>query len=140
MLAFALWDGRDRLVLLARDPFGIKPLYYAADQGQFRFASQVKALLSGGVDGQISPAGVVSFLTWGLRDRAPHLVSINQSLSLLAQPWYSMRTDERSRRLTTIRYRPYAAMCRRRPQGGPCEMRFSIAFTIISWPMCPSAG
>src|SRR5215208_106776 len=79
MLAFALWDGRDRLVLLARDPFGIKPLYYAADQGQFRFASQVKALLSGGVDGQISPAGVVSFLTWGLRDRAPHLVSINQS-------------------------------------------------------------
>src|SRR5215203_4217083 len=65
MLAFALWDGRDRLVLLARDPFGIKPLYYAADQGQFRFASQVKALLSGGVDGQVSPAGVVSFLTWG---------------------------------------------------------------------------
>jgi hypothetical protein len=52
-------------VLLARDPFGIKPLYYAADRGQFRFASQVKALLSGGVDGQISPAGVVSFLTWG---------------------------------------------------------------------------
>jgi len=65
MFAFALWDGRERLVLLARDPFGIKPLYYAADGGQFRFASQVKALLSGGVDGQISPAGVVSFLTCG---------------------------------------------------------------------------
>ena len=46
MFAFALWDGRERLVLLAWDPFGIKPLYYAADQGQFRFASQVKALLS----------------------------------------------------------------------------------------------
>src|SRR5215208_2337719 len=65
MLAFALWDGRERLVLLARDPFGIKPLYCAADQGRFRFASQVKALLSGGVYGQISSAGGVSFLTWG---------------------------------------------------------------------------
>jgi len=33
---------------LARDPFGIKPLYYADDGKTFRFASQVKALLAGG--------------------------------------------------------------------------------------------
>lgn len=48
MYAFGIWDaGRQRL-LLARDPFGVKPLYYAAGGGTFRFASQARALLSGG--------------------------------------------------------------------------------------------
>ncbi len=37
-----------RSLFLARDPYGIKPLYYAAAGGVFRFASQVKALLAGG--------------------------------------------------------------------------------------------
>jgi len=136
MFAFALWDGRERLVLLARDPFGMKPLYYMADQGQFRFASQVKALPSGGVDGQVSPTGVVSFLTWGYVTES-HTWYRSIKAVPAGSTWYSMRTDERSRRLTTIRYRPYAAMCRRRRQGGPCVMRFSIAFTMISWLMCP---
>lgn len=39
-----------RQLLLARDPHGIKPLYYADDGGTLRFASQVKALLAGGAD------------------------------------------------------------------------------------------
>jgi asparagine synthase (glutamine-hydrolysing) len=65
MFAFALWDGQIGSLLLARDPFGIKPLYYAAEKDQFRFASQVKALLAGGVDATPSPAGVVSFYLWG---------------------------------------------------------------------------
>lgn len=65
MFAFALWDDRERSVLLARDPFGIKPLYYTSDNGQFCFASQVKALLAGGIDATVNPAGVASFLIWG---------------------------------------------------------------------------
>ena len=65
MFAFALWDTRERTLLLARDPFGIKPLYYADDGHSFRFASQVKALLAGGVDDTRDPAGIVSFLLWG---------------------------------------------------------------------------
>lgn len=65
MFAFALWDGRERSLLLARDPFGIKPLYYTVQREQVRFASQVKALLAGGVDDRIGAAGVVSFLMWG---------------------------------------------------------------------------
>jgi len=48
MYAFALWDTQRRRLLLARDPYGIKPLYYADDGRTLRFASQVKALLAGG--------------------------------------------------------------------------------------------
>lgn len=65
MFSFALWDGRDCSLLLARDPFGIKPLYYSVGKERFSFASQVKALLAGGVDSSPDPAGVVSFYLWG---------------------------------------------------------------------------
>jgi asparagine synthase (glutamine-hydrolysing) len=46
MFAFAIWDESDRSLFLARDPYGIKPLYFANDHGCFKFASQVKALLA----------------------------------------------------------------------------------------------
>jgi asparagine synthase (glutamine-hydrolysing) len=65
MFAFALWDGIKKTILLARDPLGIKPLYYAESSNGVFFASQVQALLLGGVGDQVSPAGLVSFLTWG---------------------------------------------------------------------------
>jgi asparagine synthase (glutamine-hydrolysing) len=66
MYAFALWDERRRGLLLARDPFGIKPLYYADDGSAIRFASQVKALLKGGrIDLTPEPAGHVGFFLWG---------------------------------------------------------------------------
>ena len=66
MFAFGLWDNRNRKLILARDPYGIKPLYYCNKKGVIRFASQVKALLAGGaITPDINPAGVVSFLLWG---------------------------------------------------------------------------
>jgi len=68
MYALALWDGAARSLVLARDPFGIKPLYYAHDRqaGVLRFASQVKALdASGAVSREVDPAGLTGFLLWG---------------------------------------------------------------------------
>ena len=66
MFAFALWDERKKALLLARDPYGIKPLYYSDNGKVFRAASQVKALLAGGnVDTTANPAGHVGFFLWG---------------------------------------------------------------------------
>jgi asparagine synthase (glutamine-hydrolysing) len=66
MFAFALWDASRQVLLLARDPFGIKPLYYADDGKSLRVASQVKALLAGGrVDARPGPAGHAGFFLWG---------------------------------------------------------------------------
>lgn len=66
MYAFGICDERDGSLLLARDPFGIKPLYISDDGGVLRFASQVKALLAGGrVDTRPDAAGHVGFYLWG---------------------------------------------------------------------------
>ncbi|MGA3201664.1 MAG: asparagine synthase (glutamine-hydrolyzing), partial [Bryobacteraceae bacterium] len=45
MFAFALWDGRRKLLLLARDRIGIKPLYFAEAGGRILFASELKSIL-----------------------------------------------------------------------------------------------
>lgn len=47
--AFALWDGRNDVLLAARDRFGIKPLYYTTHRGTLYLASEIKALLAAGV-------------------------------------------------------------------------------------------
>jgi asparagine synthase (glutamine-hydrolysing) len=66
MFAFAIWDDRKGALFLARDPYGIKPLYTANDGWTFRFASQVKALLAGGeVSRAGEPAGIVGFHLFG---------------------------------------------------------------------------
>jgi asparagine synthase (glutamine-hydrolysing) len=66
MYAFAIWDGLRKGLFLARDPFGIKPLYHADDGKTFRLASQVKALVAGGeIDTSPEPAGHVGFFLWG---------------------------------------------------------------------------
>src|SRR5262245_52971677 len=66
MFAFGIWDNREQQLLLARDPYGIKPLYYADDGSTLRFASQVKALMAGGgVSRDPDPAGWVGFYLFG---------------------------------------------------------------------------
>jgi asparagine synthase (glutamine-hydrolysing) len=66
MFAFAIWAPRTRRMFVARDPYGIKPLYIADDGQTFRAASTVKALLAGGrVSRAHDPAGVAGFWLMG---------------------------------------------------------------------------
>ena len=45
VFAFAIWDGRAKALMIARDAMGVKPLYYAGLNGIFAFSSEIKALL-----------------------------------------------------------------------------------------------
>jgi asparagine synthase (glutamine-hydrolysing) len=67
MFALAIWDARAETLFLARDAFGIKPLYMADDGRTLRVASQVKALLAGGHAGKAGPdpAGHAGFFLFG---------------------------------------------------------------------------
>jgi len=66
MLAFGIWDARDRTLTLARDRFGEKPLYVARTSGGIAFASELKALeMLPGFDTSIDPAALAFFLGHG---------------------------------------------------------------------------
>lgn len=66
MYAFALWDSQQDELWLARDPYGIKPLYIAERDGMLWFASQARALATcAPINTEPSPAAVVGFYLWG---------------------------------------------------------------------------
>ena len=86
MFAFSLWDGARRRMLLARDPYGIKPLYYADDGGTIRIASQVQALANGKVSKQFDPAGAAGFF---LRGTVPEPFTMYRAIRALPAGSYA---------------------------------------------------
>nr|WP_288121266.1 N-acetylglutaminylglutamine amidotransferase [Thiomonas sp.] len=75
MFAFALWDPRTQTLLLARDRFGMKPLYLAQDGKRLRFASSLPALLAaGGVDKSLDPVALHHLFTLHAVVPAPHTI------------------------------------------------------------------
>jgi asparagine synthase (glutamine-hydrolysing) len=103
MFAFALYDIPARRVLLARDLYGVKPLYIAADAGSVRIASQVRALLAGGrVSRRQDPAGVVGFF---LRGSVPEPFTLYERIRALPAGSYAW-VDERG----VSEPRPYASI------------------------------
>ena len=69
MFAFAIYDREEKTFFLARDFFGIKPLYYSCLPGAFAFASEIKALLTlPSVSRDIHPERLHEYLYSGLTD------------------------------------------------------------------------
>ena len=66
MFAFAIWDDWEKTCFLARDPLGIKPLYYWQSGTTLVFASELRAVLASGLPGvNLSPEGLYGYLTTG---------------------------------------------------------------------------
>lgn len=65
MFAFAIWDKKEQRLFLARDRYGIKPLYYHIRNETFAFASEVKAIIASGVyKSRLDKEGLVEYLTF----------------------------------------------------------------------------
>jgi asparagine synthase (glutamine-hydrolysing) len=93
MFAFAIWDTVDRSLLLARDRFGIKPLYLATGSRRIAFASELGALraahLTAGDD--VSVAGVLAFMRWG---SVPPPLTWQRGVDMIAPgTWHRWRID-----------------------------------------------
>jgi asparagine synthase (glutamine-hydrolysing) len=99
MFAFCIWDARNRSLFLARDPYGIKPLYYADDGRTVRIASQVKALLAGGgVSATRDPAGIAGFL---LRGSVPEPFTMYETIRAVpAGSWMTITSSGPSQPLS----------------------------------------
>ena len=99
IFAFALWDERRGRRLLARDPNGVKPLYYTDEGGCTVFASEIKSMVAGGlVSTEIDPEAVAQYLTY---QAVPAPCSI----------------------LSTVRALPPGTVAARRPGGHDAALR-----------------
>ena len=65
MFALVIWDARRRRLVLARDAFGKKPLYYWHDARRLVFGSEIKALLAAGVPAQMDEPSLPEYLAFG---------------------------------------------------------------------------
>jgi asparagine synthase (glutamine-hydrolysing) len=111
MFAFALWDARQKRLLLARDPMGIKPLYYHDGPKGFGFASEVRTLLQTGLaPRKLDSTGLLSYLAfgsvyepWSIVDGvralpAGHVLTLDNGQIVLREYWSPLRTANRSER------------------------------------------
>lgn len=99
MFALALWDARQRQLVLARDRLGEKPLVYRVEPGRLLFASELKSLLEiPGVPRAMDPQALDAYLTY---QYVPHPLSIFRGFAKLPPGHLAVYRDER------LEVRPY---------------------------------
>ncbi|MEZ3115664.1 asparagine synthase (glutamine-hydrolyzing) [Halobaculum sp. MBLA0147] len=86
MFAFAIWDESEGSLFAARDPFGIKPLYFYDGEDRFVFSSELKGILAdSSIDRTLSTQGVQSYLKYGY---VPAPLTIWENMSKLVPGEY----------------------------------------------------
>jgi asparagine synthase (glutamine-hydrolysing) len=110
--AFAIWDGERRRMFLARDPIGVKPLFYCVVGGTLRFGSEIKAILSDpAVDRGFDEEAIDAFLTFSYTPApATGFRTIRQLL-----PGHCAIVDERGLRTWRHGALPYREQADARP-------------------------
>jgi len=101
MFAFALWDRREKRLILCRDRLGEKPLYYFLEKDRFLFASEVKGLKAAGIPMRLNRPALHDYLAHryvpgpetlfaGIRKLLPgHLLTVNEDFSVSLESYWS---------------------------------------------------
>lgn len=132
MFAFALWDEKERTCLLARDRFGIKPLYYHVADEQLRFASEVRALLASNiVPRELDPQGVYDYFRTG---SVPEPNTLLREVRCLEAGHYAFWQDGRlaPRRYWELRFTPEGTSEHDSVIAVRAALRDSVAHHFIS--------
>ncbi|WP_438482703.1 asparagine synthase (glutamine-hydrolyzing) [Oleiharenicola lentus] len=114
MFSFAVWDAREKTLFAARDPLGIKPLYYARlPNGGVAFASELNALLaSNHVPREIDPLAAGEYLAWftvpaprtiyrGIANLPPGHCLQADGTRVRTEPWWHLPAPKAPGRVTT---------------------------------------
>lgn len=109
MFAFGLWDNSKRQLFIARDRFGIKPLYYIIDKDKFIFASEIKAIIRNNeVEKELDFSSVCDFLVyryvpspktiWKNINKLPpaNFLLLNEGLKVRVEKYWTPNTENRN--------------------------------------------
>ncbi len=128
MYAFCIWDQKERTALLARDPYGIKPLYYSqSSNGNLLFASELRAMLASGmVERRLNGAALAAFLHAGSVPEPLTLVAGVQSLP----PGHTAEWSQGALTLERFWHPPFAHPEPIRPQEAIERCRHALEHSV----------
>ncbi len=98
MFGFALWDSKRKLLLIARDRLGIKPLYYAESGGRLLFGSELKSLLqTGDIERNLNWASVAHYFSFLTTPNAESIIDgvkkLEPGCRLIARPGHGVTVE-----------------------------------------------
>jgi asparagine synthase (glutamine-hydrolysing) len=103
MFGLAIWDTRQKRLVIARDRFGVKPVYYRVDQGQLYFGSEIRAVIATANERpEVNPVALNLFLRYrftpsphtlfaGVKKLAPESMLIFEKGALSLRLWYRFK-------------------------------------------------
>jgi asparagine synthase (glutamine-hydrolysing) len=126
IFAFALWDEHRRRLVAARDPFGVKPLYWWSDGARLAVASEVGALIAAGlVTPELDEVALEHYLAWRF---VPAPRTLFRHVSKLAPASYLMVEEGGAPRVKSYRLPPAPPL----EDASPFELAWELRRRIVS--------